>query len=44
MLVKTGKRMRDFLEGFHFYFCQVFHILGAFLIKQLSQSRLLDMR
>ena len=29
---------------FHFYFSLIFYIFGAFLIKQLFHSRLLDMR
>jgi len=41
MLQEYGKRTRDFLELF---FSLVFYIWGAFLIKQLFHSRLLDMR
>ena len=44
MLDTYGKRMREFLGPFYFYFSLVFFILGAFLIKQLFHSRLLDMR
>ena len=44
MLYKFGKRMRDFLRRFYFYFTLVFYVLGAFSIKQLFHSRLLDMR
>ena len=41
MLHKYG----DFMErSVYFYFIVVFYILGAFLIKQLFNSRLLDMR
>ena len=43
MIYKNGEGMRVFLEPF-FYFSLVFYILGAFLIKQLFHSRLLDMR
>ena len=39
MIYKNGERMRDF-----FYCSLVFYILGAFLIKQLFHSRLLEMR
>ena len=44
MRYKNGERMRDFFGLFYFYFSLVFYILGAFLIKQLFHSRLLDMR
>ena len=44
MLYKYGERTRDFLGRFYCYFSLVFYILGAFLIKQLFHSRLLDMR
>ena len=40
-----GKRMRDFFEAFLFFFSSlVCSIFGAFLIKQLFHSLLLDMR
>ena len=44
MIYKNGERMRDFFWAFCFYCSLVFYILGAFLIKQLFHSRLLDMR
>ena len=44
MIYKNGERMRDFFGPFGFYCSLVFYILGAFLIKQLFHSRLLDMR
>ena len=44
MIYKNGERMRDFLGPFCFYCSLVFYFLGAFLIKQLFHSRLLDMR
>ena len=44
MIYKHGKHMRDFFGPFYFYCGLVFYILGAFLIKQLFHSRLLDMR
>jgi len=52
MIYKYGKGMRDFSFLFFFffffwgggYFSLVFYILGAFLIKQLFHSRLLEMR
>jgi len=45
LLYKYGKRTRDFLGGvFIFVFGLVCYILGAFLIKQLFHSRLLDIR
>ena len=44
MLYKYDTRMGDFCGRFYFYFSLVFYILGAFLIKQSSHSRFLDMR
>ena len=44
MIYKNGERMRDFFGHFCFYCSLVFYFLGAFLIKQLLHSRLLDMR
>ena len=45
MIYKNGERMPDFLGlNFCFYCSLVFYIFGAFLIKQLFHSRLLDMR
>ena len=44
MIYKNSERMRDFLGLFIFIVVPVFYILGAFLKKQLSHSRLLDMR
>ena len=44
MIYKNSERMRDFLGPFCFYCSLVFYILGAFLIKQLFHSLLLDMR
>ena len=44
MFYKNGERTRDFLGLFVFSCSLVFYILGAFLIKQLFHSRLLDMR
>ena len=44
MLYKYGKRTREFLAPFYFNFNLVFYFLGAFLIKQLFYSCLLDMR
>ena len=45
MIYKNGERMRDFFWPFYFYSSLVFfYILGAFLIKQLFHSRLLDTR
>ena len=38
---KYGKCTRDF-GAFCFYWCLLFYILEAFLIKQLFYSRLLD--
>ena len=43
MICKNGERMRDFLGLSCFYCSLVFYILGAFLIKQLFHSHLLDM-
>ena len=42
MIYKNGERMRYFLGLFISYCSLVFYILGAFLIKQLFHSRLLD--
>ena len=44
MIHKNGERMRDFLGFIVFIVVLVFYILGAFLIKQLFHSHLLDMR
>ena len=44
MLYKYGKRKRDFLGRFIFHLALFAILLGAFLIKQLFHSRLLDMR
>ena len=44
MIFKNGERMRDFLDLFIFIVVISFYILGAFLIKQLFHSRLLDIR
>ena len=44
MIAKNSERMRDFLGLSLFIVSLVFYILGAFLIKQLFHSRLLDMR
>ena len=44
MIYKNGERMRDFFGPFCIYCSLVFYFLGAFLIKQLFHSRLLDMR
>ena len=41
MFYKYGKRTRDILGAF--YFCFLYY-LGAFLIKQLFHSPLLDMK
>ena len=43
MIYKSSERMRDFL-GLFLIVVLVFYIFGAFLIKQLFHSRLLDMR
>ena len=42
--LQNGERMRDLSGPICFYCSLVFYILGAFLIKQLFHSRLLDMR
>ena len=42
MLYECGKRTRDFFGAF--FFSLVSYIFGAFLIKQLFYSPLLDMR
>ena len=42
MIYKNGERMCDFFGPFYFYYSLIFYILGAFLIKQLFHSRLLD--
>ena len=44
MLYKYGKQMREFGGVFIPCLAWFFCILGAFLIKQLFHSRLLDMR
>ena len=45
MLYEYGKRKRDFFEAFLLFFLSlVCSILGAFLIKQLFHTPLLDMR
>ena len=44
MIYKNSERMRDFFGLFIFIVVLVFYISGAFLIKQLFHSRLLDMR
>ena len=44
MLDENGERMRGSLGLFIINRSLVFYILGAFLIKQLFHSRLLDMR
>ena len=44
MIYKNRERMLDFLGLFIFIVVLVFYISGAFLIKQLFHSRLLDMR
>ena len=44
MLCKYGKQTRDSVGAFYLRFSLIFYILGAFLIKQLFHSRLLDMR
>ena len=43
MLYGHGKRTRDFLEAFLFFSSLVCSVSGAFLIKQLFHSPLLDM-
>ena len=44
MLYRHGKRTRNFLEAFLFFSSLVCSVSGAFLIKQLFHSPLLDMR
>ena len=44
MLYEYGKRTRDFFEAFLFFLTLVCYIFGAFLIKLLFHSPLLDMR
>ena len=44
MIYKNSERMRDSLGLFIFIVVLVFYILGAFLIKQLFHSRLLDIK
>ena len=44
MLYEYGKRTRDFFEAFFIFLSLVCYVLGAFLIKQLFHSPLLDMR
>ena len=44
MIYKNGEHMHDFLGLFILIVSLVFYILRAFLIKQLFQSHLLDMR
>ena len=44
MLYEYGKRTRDFFEAFLFFLSLVSYLFGAFLIKQLFHSPLLDMR
>ena len=44
MIYKNGELVRDFLGLFMSYCSLVFYILGAFLMKQLFHSSLLDMR
>ena len=44
MIYKNCEGMRDFLGSFCFYCGLVVYILGAFLIKQLFHSLLLDIR
>ena len=41
---KCGKHARDFWGRFYFYVIFVFYSLEAFLITQLFNSRLLDMK
>ena len=43
MIYKNGERMRDFL-GLFVFIESSFLYFGAFLIKQLFHSHLLDMR
>ena len=44
MIYKNSECMRDFLGLFIFIVVLVYYILGAFLIKQVFHSCLLDMR
>ena len=44
MLYEYGKRTRDFFLRRFYFFNLVCYIFGAFLIKQLFHSPLLDMR
>jgi len=44
MFYSYGKLSRDFVGRPYFYFSLVCYVLGAFLIKQVFHSRLLDMR
>ena len=44
MIYKNNERTRDFSGLVIFIVVLVFYILGAFLIKQLFHSGLLDMR
>ena len=44
MLYEYGKRTREFFEAFLFFLSLDCSILGAFLVKQLFHSPLLDMR
>ena len=44
MLYEYGKRTREVFEAFLFFLSLVCSVLGAFLIKQLFHSPLLDMR
>ena len=44
MLCKYGKQTRDFWGVFSFSLAYFFNILGAFLIKQLFHSCLLNRR
>ena len=44
MLYKYGKRKRDLFGRLYFLFSFVCYIMGAFVIKQLFHSRLLDTR
>ena len=44
MLYGHGKRARDFPYAFLFFSSLVCSVFGAFLIKQLFHSPLLDMR
>ena len=43
MLYEYGKRTRDFLSRFYFVISLVCSVFGAFLIKRLFHSPLLDM-